>query len=83
VPVASSALEAVVRPAVVDQVSDAVHAVLDERGGGEDEHAGLGIDEGDDVQGGHEPGELAEIAEVFECFHGSRAAMSTGASPRR
>ena len=76
-PAAPSASKALVRLPVVEQVADAVHAVLEERGGGEDEHAGLWIDKRDDVQCGHEPGKLADVAEVFERFHGSRAAVST------
>ena len=39
VPVAPSAIEALVRLPVVEQVADAVHAVLEDRGGGEDHRA--------------------------------------------
>ena len=72
-----SAFEALVGLAVVEQVTDAVHGVLEDRGGGEHDHADRGIDERDDVEGGHETGDLADEAEVFECFHGDRGAVST------
>jgi hypothetical protein len=48
---ARSALEAGVGLAVVEQVADAVHRVLEDRGGGEHDHAYGGIDERDDVEG--------------------------------
>ena len=78
-----SALEAGVRLAVVEQVPDAVHGVLEDRGGGEHDHADGGIDERDDVEGGDKTGDLADEAEVFECFHGDRGAVSTGSCPSR
>lgn len=74
---ARSALEALVRLPVVEQVSDPVGAVLEDRGGSEDQDAELWIHEGDDVQSGNEAGELADQADVFERFHGSRAALSS------
>jgi len=43
-----SGLEAGVRLAVVEQVADAVHRVLEDRGGGKHDHADGGIDEWDD-----------------------------------
>ena len=49
-PVAPSALEALIRLPVVEQVADAVHAVLEERGGCGDDHAGLRIDKRNDIQ---------------------------------
>jgi hypothetical protein len=64
-----SAPKALVRLAVVDQVADPVGAVFEDRCGGEDQDAELWIHEWDDVQSGHQPGELADVAEVFECFH--------------
>ena len=80
-----SALEAGVWLPVVEQVPDAVHGVLQDRGGGEHDHADRGIDERDDVEGGDKTGDLADEAEVFECFHGDRCAVSTArlASGRR
>jgi hypothetical protein len=41
-----SALEALVRQPVIHQVTDAVHRVLEEGGGGEHEHPDRWIDEG-------------------------------------
>lgn len=55
---------------VVHQVTDAVHRVLEEGGGGEDDHPDRWIDEGDDVEGGNEPGEFPDVSEVFERLHG-------------
>ena len=72
-----SALEALVGLAVVEQVADAVYGVLEDRGGGEHDHADRGINERDDVEGGHETGDLADETEVFECFHGDRGWVST------
>ncbi len=66
-----------VRLAVVEQVADAVGAVLEDRGGGEDQDAELWVHEGDDVQSGNEAGELADEADVFERFHCSLAVLST------
>ena len=56
-----SALEAGVRQPIVHQVSDAVHRVLEEGGGGEHEHPDRQIDEGDDVEGGNESGEFSDV----------------------
>ena len=72
-----SAFEALVGLAVVEQVTDAVHGVLEDRGGGEHDHADRGINERDDVEGGDKTGDLADEAEVFECFHGDRGTVST------
>ena len=72
-----SALEAGVGLAVIEQVADAVHRVLEDRGGGKHDHSNRWIDERDDVEGGHKTGDLADEAEVFECFHGDRRAVST------
>ena len=36
-----------------------------------------GIDERDHIEGGNQTGDLANEAEVFECFHGDREAVST------
>jgi hypothetical protein len=55
--VCQSAFEALVWLAVVQQVTDAVHGILENRGCGEHEHADLRIDERDDVEGGNKPGE--------------------------
>ena len=72
-----SALEALVRQTVVHQVADAVHGVLEERGGGEYEHLDRWIDEGDDVESGDETGEFTDVGEVFERFHDGSGAVST------
>lgn len=64
-----SGLETLVRLPVVEQVTDAVHGVLEDRGGGENDHADLGIHEWDDVEGGNKSGDFPDEAEVFECFH--------------
>jgi len=77
-----SALEAGVWFAVIEQVTDAVHGVLENRGGSEHNHADRGIDERDDVEGGDKTGDLAYEAEVFECFHGDQGAVSTPARGR-
>ena len=42
-----SALEAGIRQPIIHQVSDAVHRVLEEGGGGEHEHPDGWIDEGE------------------------------------
>ena len=55
--------------AVVEEVTDSVHAVLEDGGDGEHEDPDLGIDERDGVQGGHEAGQLAGEGQVFERFH--------------
>ena len=62
-------LEALVRQPIIHQVTDTVHRVLEEGGGGEHEHPDRWIDEGDDVEGGNEPGEFSDVGEVFERFH--------------
>ena len=67
-----------VRLAVVDQVTDAVDRILEDRCGREDEDTDTGVDEGDRVEGGDEAGKLADVAQVFECFHGTLAGVSTG-----
>jgi len=53
-----SGLKALVRLAVVHQVSDAVHRVLEERGGCEYENSDRWIDEWDDVEGGNKSGDF-------------------------
>jgi hypothetical protein len=73
-----SALEAGVGLAVVEQVTDAVHSVLEDRGGGEHDHTDGGIDKRDDVEGGDKTGDLADEAEVFE--RGTQKAVITAAS---
>ena len=65
-----SNLEAGVRFAVVEQVTDAIHRVLEQRGGGKDDHPDDWIDERDHLKGGNESGELPDEAEVFERIHG-------------
>ena len=59
--VCHSALEAGVRQPIIHQVTDAIHRVLEERGGGEHEHPDGWIDEGDDVEGGNESGEFTDV----------------------
>jgi len=73
-----SALETGVRLAVIERAADAVGRVLEDRGGGGHDHADRGIDERDDVEGGHQTGDLADEAEVFE--GGTRKALITAAS---
>ena len=65
-----SALEALVRLAVVEQVADAVHRVFEDRGGGEDNDTDLRIDERNGAEGSDESGEFPGEAEVFERCHG-------------
>ena len=72
-----SAFEALVRFAVIEQVADAVHRVLEDRGGGEHDKTDLRVHKGNDVESGDEPGEFPDKAEVFECFHGDQGAVST------
>jgi hypothetical protein len=72
-----SALEALVGLAVVKQVADAVHRVLEQGCGGEHDHPDLRIHKRDDVKSGNEPGNLADETEILECFHGDRVAVST------
>ena len=55
---------------VVQQFTDAAHCVLEEGGCGEHEHPDRWINEGDDVEGGNEPGEFPDVDELFERFHG-------------
>ena len=63
-----SALETLVRFAIVQQFADAVYGVLEDRGGGEHEHANRRIDERDHVEGGNKTGDLANEAEVLNGF---------------
>ena len=52
--------EAAVGLAVVEDVAESVGGVLDQRGDGEDDQAGLGAAERKDVGDGQKPGQLAE-----------------------
>ena len=52
--------EAAVGLAVVEDVAEAVGGVLDQGGDCEDDQAGLGAAEREDVGDGQEPGQLAE-----------------------
>jgi len=61
-----SAFETLVRHPFIHQVTDAVYRVLEERGGGKDEHPDGWIDEGDDVESGNESGEFPDVGEVFK-----------------
>ena len=74
-----SALEAGVRHPIIHQVADAVHCVLEEGCGGEHEHPDRWVDKWDDVECGNESGELPDVGEVFERFHGDSGAVSTTA----
>ena len=69
--------EALVRLSIVEQVADAVHGVLEDGGRSEDHDANGRFDEGDDVEGGDEAGELADVAQILECFHGTSEPVST------
>ena len=62
----ASTTEALVRLAVVEQVTDAVHHVLENRSGGKDDDTDGCIDKGNDVESGYESGDLSSEAEVFE-----------------
>ena len=46
-------------------------------GSREHDHTDGWIDERDDIEGGDKTGDLADEAEVFECFHGDRDPVST------
>jgi hypothetical protein len=72
-----SDFEALVRLPVVQQVPDAVHAVLEQGSGGKDHHPELRIDERHGVEGSNEPGQFADVAEDFERFHDALETMST------
>ena len=74
-----SAFEALVRFAVIEQVADAVHRVLEDRGGGENDQADLRVHKWNDVESGNKSGEFPDKAEVFECFHGDLSVVSTTA----
>jgi hypothetical protein len=65
-----SGLETLVGLAVIHQLSDAVHHVLEQGGCCKYEHPNRWIDEWNRSKGGNEPGDLPGEAEVFECFHG-------------
>jgi hypothetical protein len=52
------ALEALIRFSIVQQVAEAVGGVLEQGGCREDQHAGLGVDEWDDLQRGNEAEDL-------------------------
>ena len=64
-----SALEALVWLAVVEQISDAVHRVFENRGGGKHDHSDLWVNKGNDVECRYESGDLTSKAEIFECVH--------------
>ncbi len=67
--VRQSAIETLVRLAVVKQIADAVHRVFENRGCGKDDHSDLWINKGNDVESRYEAGDLTSEAEVFECVH--------------
>src|SRR5687768_10699727 len=60
-----SALEALVRLSVVQQIADAIDRVLEDRCGGEDDDTDLGIDERDGAESGDETGDFPDEAEIF------------------
>ena len=60
------AFETLIRPAVVEQITDAVHRVFENRSGGKYDHPNCRIDKGNDVEGGYEAGDLTSEAEIFE-----------------
>jgi hypothetical protein len=72
-----SGLEAGVRFAVIEQVTDAVYRVLEQGGSGENDHTHLGVHERDRSKSGDESGEFPGKAEVFERFHGAWRTVST------
>ncbi len=61
-----SAFKTLVRLAVIEQIADAVHRVLENRSGGKHDHSDLWINKGNDVESGYEAGDLTSEAEVFE-----------------
>ena len=60
-----------------DVIADAVDRVLEDRGSGENEHPDGRVDERDGVQGRDEAGQLADVAQILECFNGTRRGVST------
>ena len=71
--------EALIHLPVVEQVTDPVHGVLEEGSCGEDDHPNCRFDEWQGVEGGDETGELADVAEILDRFHGVPVALSTAA----
>ena len=62
----ASTTEAHVRLAVVEQVTDAVNRVLEQRCRSKGDDTDLWIDKRDDVESGYESGDFPYIAEIFE-----------------
>ena len=61
-----STTEALVRLAVVEQVTDAVCSVLEQRCRSEDDDTDGWIDKWDAIERSDQPGEFPHIAEIFE-----------------
>ncbi len=62
----ASTTEALVRLTVVEQVTDAVHHVFENRSSGEYDHSDLWINKGNDVESGYESGNFSGEADIFE-----------------
>ncbi len=56
--------------AVIEQVPNAVHRVLEQGGGGKDDDPHLWIHEWNRSKSGDEPGDFPDEAGIFERFHG-------------
>jgi len=68
-PHGESGFERIVLLAVVHEVADPVHHVLEDRGPGEDEEAVLRRDKRDDIEAGDDPGNFADESEDFNGVH--------------
>jgi len=75
--VCRSAIEAGILFTVIEQVTDAVHRVLEDRSGGEHDHPHLRVHEWNDVEGRNKSGDFPDEAEVFEGFHCELGVVST------
>ncbi len=62
----ASTTEALVRLAVVEQVTDAVCRVLEQRCRSKDDDPDLGIDKRNAIERSDQPGEFPHIAEILE-----------------
>ncbi len=78
-----SALEALVRQPIIHQVTDAIHRVLEEGCGGEDDHPERWIHKRDHLKGRNESGQFPGEAEVFERFDDDSGGDVNGSSGLR
>lgn len=63
------AFETLIRLAIVEQVTDTVHRVFENRSCGKYDHSDLWIHEWNDIQSRNETSNFSSEAEVFERFH--------------